>query len=432
MRMLFAANPTVGHTNFLIALAKQSLQAGDDALFALPGLKSQWIRHWFGNPALHIHEKLEKFDIPYSFLRFSFRQGFLAAQLPHKRGLEEVFHALKVFSASPKHFTRELTMLCEKHRPDAIIYDYTFFPAIAVSEMLSIPRIALYHSGLPFPEYPIPPIGSKARYGEISLADFNAYNKLLEKEETAIRGTYEKVTGQRIKSDFLRTPNSPFLNIVTALPETEYPRNSLPSSIAFAGALAQETIGTSKADVPYFNKRGKKLVYVSLGTVFNKQPKLFSSIISVLHNQDIEIIVAAGSSYETLKKENFNPNVHLSKYVPQLEVLGLADLFITHGGKNSINEALAKGVPMLLFPAGGEQEYNASLVEYLKAGINLAGLSTTASFEEKILQSMETINNSAEIAMSIKRFKELHVGKDGAAKAYQMIRSALKGNRTPR
>ena len=47
-------------------------------------------------------------------------------------------------------------------------------------------------------------------------------------------------------------------------------------------------------------------------------------------------------------------NVHIFTFVRQLQVLKHADVFITHGGLNSIREAVHTEVPMLLFPVHPE------------------------------------------------------------------------------
>jgi MGT family glycosyltransferase len=57
--------------------------------------------------------------------------------------------------------------------------------------------------------------------------------------------------------------------------------------------------------------------------------------------------------------------------VPQLEVLSRASLFVTHGGMNSVNEALSAGVPMLVVPQGADQPLVAERVTTLGAGLSL-------------------------------------------------------------
>jgi MGT family glycosyltransferase len=64
-------------------------------------------------------------------------------------------------------------------------------------------------------------------------------------------------------------------------------------------------------------------------------------------------------------------NFSVAQFVPQLQILQEADLFITHGGMNSINEAVTFGVPMVVVPNTIEQSINASRIEQLSCGLYL-------------------------------------------------------------
>lgn len=64
-------------------------------------------------------------------------------------------------------------------------------------------------------------------------------------------------------------------------------------------------------------------------------------------------------------------NVLARRFVPQPAVLSRAALFVTHGGMNSVNEALYAGVPMLVLPQGADQPLVARRVVDLGAGLSL-------------------------------------------------------------
>lgn len=135
--------------------------------------------------------------------------------------------------------------------------------------------------------------------------------------------------------------------------------------------------------------------------------------------KNTEVLVAAGSSYNKLKSKISTPHIHIKKFVPQLNVLKNSDIFITRGGKNSINEALKFGVPMLLFPAGGEQVYNANLVEYLNAGINFSDKMKSFTTAE-MTSALTTLLTSPVIQSSLKKLSDLHM-RDDADVAYEKI-----------
>ena len=417
-KFIFLANPSVGHTNFLISLAVKAKENAREVVFLLPGLKNKTIKKFIDDPSLNIDLRLKKYSIPYKLIPIALTQIILGAMLPYKSGLNEVLFALKVLTAGSKQYTKFLMNEFLKERPDVIVYDYTFFPAIAVSEKLQLPRVAIYHSGLPFLEYPIPPFGFYFKYGTYSQNIFNNHRQLILKLEKDLKLKYEEIINQTILTDFILSPNSNFLNIINTIKEAEYPRNNLADNVLFTGPSIQEH--SDYRVKPFFNKKDKKLIYISLGTVYNKKPDLFIKIINSIKYAGSEILVSAGDSYNKLKDMSFNANVHIEKFVPQIHVLYHTDVFITHGGKNSINEALKIGVPMILFPVGGEQKYNAQLVEFLNAGIDFGDIKDSFSVQH-MTEAIKRLFIDKTIISSVKKLSEKHQNTDGAIIAYDEI-----------
>eukprot|EP00438_Fugacium_kawagutii_P015525 Skav201966 [mRNA] locus=scaffold103:268394:269735:+ [translate_table: standard] len=56
--------------------------------------------------------------------------------------------------------------------------------------------------------------------------------------------------------------------------------------------------------------------------------------------------------------------------LPQLELLPKCHAFITHGGANSMHEALSFGVPLAVVPIFGDQPANADVVASTGAGVS--------------------------------------------------------------
>ncbi len=114
----------------------------------------------------------------------------------------------------------------------------------------------------------------------------------------------------------------------------------------------------------------EELVYVSLGTVFENRPAFFRDAARALARPGRRVVLSVGRiTPQVLGALPAGVTVHA--YVDQLAVLRRADLFITHGGFNSVQEGLVAGVPLLVFPQMQEQVFNADRVSELGAGLRL-------------------------------------------------------------
>ncbi|MBQ9607908.1 MAG: hypothetical protein IJV15_00520 [Lachnospiraceae bacterium] len=118
----------------------------------------------------------------------------------------------------------------------------------------------------------------------------------------------------------------------------------------------------------YDESENIKIIYVSLGTVFNDSIQFYRRIFKAFGDTGYKLIISCGSQYDRLSRMNKPSNIELFSYVDQHEVFSKAILFITAGGMNSICEAAASGVPCLLCPQQGEQMINAERFEGLGLG----------------------------------------------------------------
>lgn len=111
-------------------------------------------------------------------------------------------------------------------------------------------------------------------------------------------------------------------------------------------------------------------IYASLGTVFAEGAGLTRRIVEACVDLDVNLIVSRGSSADGSSPPGAGPEkIQVHDYVPQPLVLEACDVFITHGGSNSIIEALMNAVPMLCLPLSAEQPVNA--INCHRAGVAL-------------------------------------------------------------
>ncbi|MGW0583553.1 macrolide family glycosyltransferase [Streptomyces sp. NPDC002920] len=112
------------------------------------------------------------------------------------------------------------------------------------------------------------------------------------------------------------------------------------------------------------------VLYASLGTVFNADRQLLRSFATALAPLGGTVVVSTGQT-DPDALDPLPANVLTRRFVPQPEVLSRAALFVTHGGMNSVNEAMYAGVPLLVVPQGADQPLVARRVVELGAGLSM-------------------------------------------------------------
>jgi len=108
-------------------------------------------------------------------------------------------------------------------------------------------------------------------------------------------------------------------------------------------------------DFSFGNIGDRKLVYVSLGTIANERPDFYRKCIKAFSRVEFNVLISIGSKVNKKELGVIPSNILIENYVPQIEVLKKASLFISHGGMNSVNEALYFGVSLLILPQQFEQ-----------------------------------------------------------------------------
>jgi MGT family glycosyltransferase len=111
-------------------------------------------------------------------------------------------------------------------------------------------------------------------------------------------------------------------------------------------------------------------VLVALGTMFEERPEIFAACVAALRDRPETVVVAHGRTDPATIGEP-GPNTVLRPRVPQVAVLAHARAFVSHGGLNSVTEALWHGVPLVLLPQAADQPLNAHRVERLGAGLQV-------------------------------------------------------------
>ena len=112
----------------------------------------------------------------------------------------------------------------------------------------------------------------------------------------------------------------------------------------------------------------KPVICISLGTILKGAEKFFRACVDAFKNENVTVVMSVGKNFDIAKLGTLPDNFIVKNHIPQIAVLKQASLFITHGGMNSVSEAMIHGVPMLVIPFVSDQPLNARQVEKLGLG----------------------------------------------------------------
>lgn len=170
--------------------------------------------------------------------------------------------------------------------------------------------------------------------------------------------------------------NRTMLNIVYTTKQFQPFLELLDDSFKFVGpsiAPRSETVSfpfDALGDVP--------IIYISLGTVFSNKVDFYRTCFEAFADSDRQVVLSVGKRTDIAALGAIPRNFIVQGFVPQLELLQRAALCVTHGGMNSVSEALYYGVPLVVIPQTADQYLVGQRIEQLGAGKTLRKTRVTA------------------------------------------------------
>jgi len=155
---------------------------------------------------------------------------------------------------------------------------------------------------------------------------------------------------------------SPGLQVSQMVRSVDFPRRRLPASFHYTGPFRTPSSGAF--ELPPGD--GRPLVYCTLGTLQGSRAGLFRKVARACAKLGLRLLIAQGHRGR-LKPGDLPGDVLIRDWVDQQAVLARADLLVCHGGMNSVLEALAAGLPMVVIPLAFEQSAIAARLE--RAGV---------------------------------------------------------------
>lgn len=107
---------------------------------------------------------------------------------------------------------------------------------------------------------------------------------------------------------------------------------------------------TASKDFPWHRLRpDRPIVYVSLGTLV-ADVELYMMVAEAATDLGVQLVLSSASLLPGELPDQLPGDPIVVKFTPQLELLPRVSAYVTHGGANSIMEAMFHGVPLLITP----------------------------------------------------------------------------------
>ncbi|EHS55898.1 macrolide family glycosyltransferase [Paenibacillus sp. Aloe-11] len=250
-----------------------------------------------------------------------------------------------------------------KQLSESIDFDFVFYDRFGAGELvrdyLNIPGIASSPSFL---------ISKNQMASNLFRSDAKVPFQLNEQAATSLELMKERF-GVAPESMVQFMNNTGALNVVYTSRYFQPDAERFGEESLFIGPSFPERKG--EHSFPLDRLQGKKVLYISMGTVLDHIEDFFNTCIEAFSDFEGIVVIAAGEKADFTKINPAPEHFIISPYVPQLEVLRHADVFITHGGMNSVNEGIHFNVPLVVLPQDKDQPLVAQRLTELQAGYRI-------------------------------------------------------------
>ncbi|GGE32886.1 glycosyl transferase [Pullulanibacillus camelliae] len=275
---------------------------------------------------------------------------------------------------------------------DYVIYDANALPGKIIGHLLKKPTISTW-SIFAINEKMADRLNALREKSKLNgLIDMDKLKKTLER----LRDTYDMALPDFPKAMLCDGDlNIVFTSSFFQMESATFPRNRY---VFIGPSITSRTEQDQAFSVTF--KPNQPLIYASMGTVLNDQPHFYQTVIQTFKNLPFNIILSVGKNTAIESLGPIPDHIVVQQYVPQLKVLEQADVFVTHCGMNSTNEALYFNVPLVMLPAGSDQPIVADRVEELGAGVQLDLQTLTG---EALKNAVITVLNDPKYRQSAKQ-----------------------------
>ncbi len=257
---------------------------------------------------------------------------------------------------------------------EVVVFDWMLTGAGVAAEGARLPAIALVHCPYPLPVDGAPPLFSGARPGHGRFGVLR--DKLLNRVATEMLARGLPLLNKARHEQGLEPLDAWAAQLLGAreicvmtTPELDFSsRGALPSNVHYVGPAFEPYLREWSSPWPSTNT--DPLVVVSFSTSYMNQTALAQRVLDALAPLSVRALLTVGPALEA-DVLCIPANARTVGFVPHRAVFPHASLVVTHAGWQTINAALADGVPLVCVPDRRDQPDNAARVVVCGAGVRV-------------------------------------------------------------
>lgn len=391
--ILFVPLDAYGHIYSCIGIAEKILQFGHRVTFAIETSWKGKLKSFGFDEAIYIDSSRNPNQGPNDYWINSV--NMIEDTLPEDslfKAKHQNAKEFEYFVFNVLNFDDQLKDIIDTLKPDVIVMDHYFtIPAIYKSNRKWIymtgasPLSAISHPDTPPSGSGYPVNGDRNEWKIFEQAMMNNYGKIIEKFQNQLMelGIPALPNGQTYHP-------SPYLNMYAYPEELDYiDIRGLPNNWQrFDHFIRSKDHENEQFQLPTKLKNlPGKLIYVSMGSMGSSQQKLMQRFVDILKRSPNRFIMVLGSNHNQIQLPD---NICGERMLPQIDILPLVDLVITHGGNNTVLESLYFGKPMIISPLFFDQYDNAQRISEKGYGHRI---NVYKCEPEQLLNLIETIAN---------------------------------------